>query len=89
MTSVVRATMALLVSEGAALQRRVDALGGCLPERPVCLEERLDFALRQFESLIPQSDQRFERLPHEPRPQLFVREQLADEPLNGSLGHCN
>jgi hypothetical protein len=61
--------------------------GGRIPQLPVCLDERLDLARRELEPLFAQGRERFEGLPNELKPQIFVSDYSTDEQLNRFLRH--
>ena len=76
-----------LRAEAAALQAWMNPRGGRIPELPVCLDKRLDLARRELEALFAQGGERFERLPNELKPQIFVGDYSTDERLNRFLRH--
>jgi hypothetical protein len=65
--------------EAAALQMRVNPLRGGIPQFPLGLEQSRDFIPRELETLVTQGLQRLSGMLDEPKTQLFIGEQLADE----------
>jgi hypothetical protein len=71
--------------QGAALKPRINPGGRFRPQTDVYGEQRVDFEAAQLPTLFTQLCERSPRRANELLPQLFIRQQAADNSFNRSM----
>ncbi len=75
--------------KAASLQPQGNPFRHRRPDSPVVLQERVDLVVRQVEPLVTPREERLERPVDEALPEIFVREQTANQQVNGFLRHTS